>query len=533
MKKVSLLVFLLSIFLLGVNKVYAIDEYAITINSNGTTELRDGKQGTEASTITNNGVYTFENDVLTLNENYHYLFIKVGRSITVTSNNKKTYMNVLWSSESSGVTVTFDNLLSESYETESTTAWIYTSQYAILSHICANNIIIRNSNIKLSHGYSNEDGYIHTKSNSNNEGTFLIENSSVYASFGLNLKKGITIRNSRITTRQIKDDSEYTGDIIIENSYLEDITAEDDYYMQEAIASRYSNLSIKDSTIMGTYSFVGSSVEIDHSIIKPNNDNYVPLNMSNANTFIIKNNSDVELIGSVVAPTFTIRDSKFKNKTIREEFAVQNAGQDYSALSAILSSDFTISNSTIASSSLDVPALMVSNSVNIETDSFVFIDDELRPLEVKKVNLHDYHLDNNPNNYTYSNTFFINQTGYTEGYTLLLNDEPIYSYSSSYLKEYTFKVVNGIWEDGTTDTKTVTLVEATPLTKNLFKTIPLKNNQELTFKQTGDNEYSFIYSDTVNPKTGVISITVLLLLSFVGTIVLTYYRDKVRIFKKI
>ena len=67
----------------------------------------------------------------------------------------------------------------------------------------------------------------------------------------------------------------------------------------------------------------------------------------------------------------------------------------------------------------------------------------------------------------------------------------------------------------------------------MFTTKPLKNNQELIIERTGDNEYSYIYIDTVNPKTGVGSITLVLVIAILSMLGLTYYKDDLSLFRRL
>ena len=69
--------------------------------------------------------------------------------------------------------------------------------------------------------------------------------------------------------------------------------------------------------------------------------------------------------------------------------------------------------------------------------------------------------------------------------------------------------------------------------KDYIKTYPSKLNQELKIERTGDNEYSYIYSDVKNPKTGVASVTILLVASIFLIVAYIYYKDEFTLFKRL
>ena len=87
MKNIGKILVFLVISLIGINHVFAIDEYGLIINSSGNITVRNAKSNIDIPTF--DGLYSFSNDVLTLNENYYYAYIDTDRTITITSNDKK------------------------------------------------------------------------------------------------------------------------------------------------------------------------------------------------------------------------------------------------------------------------------------------------------------------------------------------------------------------------------------------------------------------------------------------------------------
>ena len=124
----------------------------------------------------------------------------------------------------------------------------------------------------------------------------------------------------------------------------------------------------------------------------------------------------------------------------------------------------------------------------------------------------------------------------TQGYTALINDTPVYQVTTAHTKEVTLKIQNGTWEDGTTEDKIVTIIDGLKPDKNEFKSTSSIENGILTIKETGENEYTFIYSEKkeeANPKTGVRNFIVLLLISFIGVMLLNNYGDRLTLFKNV
>lgn len=67
----------------------------------------------------------------------------------------------------------------------------------------------------------------------------------------------------------------------------------------------------------------------------------------------------------------------------------------------------------------------------------------------------------------------------------------------------------------------------------MFITKASKQNQELVIERTGDNEYSYVYKDIVNPKTGVSNVVFLLISSIILFSGLFLCRKELSLFKNL
>ena len=93
MKSVLKCLLILSLSFLFMGKVYALDEYSITINDNSTVVVKNALNDSVISDYSN--ILEYSNDVLTIKEGVYVNKIEVHKNITITSNNKKTYINTI------------------------------------------------------------------------------------------------------------------------------------------------------------------------------------------------------------------------------------------------------------------------------------------------------------------------------------------------------------------------------------------------------------------------------------------------------
>jgi hypothetical protein len=246
---------------------------------------------------------------------------------------------------------------------------------------------------------------------------------------------------------------------------------------------------------------------------------------------LVLNNSDVDISGSITFNTITLTNSNLSSQTGPNEDALSMLGFDGSTFSALIADSLELNNSNFKAVSLgDVPAVAIEDEITSNKENFILYNDSYQILDIKNVDLNDKGFFNNPNNYTKVNAFL---AGKTQGYTGMLNEKASKVVISGESVEMTIKVVNGTWEDGTNEDKHITMILGVIPDKNFIKTYPTKLNQELKIERTGDNEYSYIYSDIKNPKTGVASVTLLLLVSIISIVAIIYYKDEFSLFKRI
>ena len=207
---------------------------------------------------------------------------------------------------------------------------------------------------------------------------------------------------------------------------------------------------------------------------------------------------------------------------------------DYSTSSALVAKTVELNNSDlIAISHTDVPAIMIIDPLISNNENQIFVNGENAIESFEIVNYSDYGFlpTNGLNNIT------LTTIGVTdnEGYTALLNGEASYDVRTSEKVTVKLKIENGTWEDGSTEDIEVILIKGQIPNKDTIKSISLIEGGILTIKQTGENEYTFIYSkeNVENPKTGVESLTLLLISSLTLIVIIAYYKNNFSLFKRI
>ena len=559
MKSIGKILLSIFIFIMGINAVYAAeDEYAIYFEKDGNeVNIRVAYSFDETENIgeeytgNTDSIYSYNSSThtLTLKEGVHYLYIDTMNmdEITITSNNKKVYANMIY-----GQTINLDELYSESYKTD--VGYVFdtfeenNSSTKMMTHIHCLNLNIKDSDVRLNKEKYEYDGIIHTVDTMNNQqydslGDITIQNSKVEVGNLIYI-----IQNRKLT---IKDDSYVKAGILacLGSDILND-TAE--------IIIKDSNVEVSKNEITQFFGewyhavVLFNKITIDNSNINTNAmwRSFI-FNITKSNMFYTDDlerfsilgittnelnvtNSDLDISGAIVGQNITLTNSHLSSITGPNALALETMGYDGSTMSALVSQNMILINSDFkAVSEGDVPAVAIGN-ITSDKENFVLHTDDYKILDLETVTLEDYGFFTNPNSYSVNyNNDYIRSLGITSAKTALLNGEAARTVITGETVEMTIKVVNGTWEDGTSDAKTVTLIAGQIPDKNMFKTKTLKNNQALSIERTGDNEYSYIYSDIQNPKTGVTSVTIILLISILTFVGVYYFKDEFSMFKRL
>lgn len=541
MKKIGRLFLFLIISMIGINQAKA-EEYGVKIFSDTNIKVYDENE----VEITNNipDIYTYDTTThtITLKENIHYAMVLTedyDHHITITSNNKKTYVNMVY-----GPFIILDKLNSESFTSESNHVWdsLITGDpnTPMMTHVHVGELLVKDSTFILKENKNFYDGIVHTLHDDAHDGfgDITIQNSKFYTNGFMytDNPKTITIKdNSDVKVSSIGcfNADDVHDKLIVKDSKLE--------------VSRDSYIELFNVKNHGLV--INSNITIDNSEIITNAFwSAVTLTINNSNMYtssaiekfdidglggktLVVNNSDVDISGAITFDTITLSNSNLSSQTGPNEDALSTLGFDGSTFSALFANSLELNNSNFKAVSLgDVPAVAIQDGITSNKENFILYNDSYQILDLKNVDLNDKGFFNNPNNYTTVNALL---AGKTQGYTGLLNGNASKVVISGESVEMTIKVVNGTWEDGTNEDKHITMILGVIPDKNFIKTYPTKLNQELKIERTGDNEYSYIYSDVKNPKTGVASVTLLLLVSFISIVAIIYYKDEFSLFKRI
>lgn len=555
MKSIGKVFVFLLISFIGIINVYALDEWGIEILAGEPESVRvyqGSKDNIYAGDTT--GIYSYDADTntLTLKEGVKYLGVisaDENETFKVTSGGKKVYLNMVY-----GPKVTLENLVSESFSPESTYAWDNVvhgnaSTLRIVTHIHVQDLIIKDSNIKLDYnGSAIYDNNVHILKNTTTPtlGNIVIQNSIFETNGSFDIENDDSTSNTNTVT--IKDNSTVKS----ASMRTEKQKGYDKLYVIDSKLEVYHNEIEEFDGQKGSSTIAFTSINIDNSDVLTNslwfagdiniiNNSNVFYNDSvekydliavQAQTFII-NNSNVDFAGAVLVNTLTMTNSELSCETGPNDKVLESFGYDGSTESALVAQNIELTNSNFkAVSKGDVPALAIVNTVLSNKSNFILYDDNYNVLEYKSVNPNDYGFFNNPNEYT-THCNYTQMSALPSLYTGLLNNKASKTVYTGELTEVTLKVVNGTWEDGTNDDKIVNIVLGYIPDKDFIKTYPSKLNQELKIERTGDNEYSYIYSDVKNPKTGVASVTILLVASIFLIVAYIYYKDEFTLFKRL
>ena len=232
MKRVFLVIFSLFIFFIISDKVLAITEYRVSVTGvNSITVKRVDSNSSTPSVSDYSSILSYSNGVLTLNEGYYFDFIDIGyNGLTITSNNKKVYINTIGDTTSnSNRGITLDKLYSESYVGSFTPVMYYTyngRKYLYSAIEVSGNITIKDSNINISIVNSLADQSIQNGNIVSELGDITIENSTIIAEGGpyANSAKTVTAKNSNFNLLNSHDQgatfSSYFGITKIENCII-------------------------------------------------------------------------------------------------------------------------------------------------------------------------------------------------------------------------------------------------------------------------------------------------------------------------
>ena len=515
MKRIGKFLVFLVISLIGINHVFAIDEYGLIINSSGSIIVRNAKTNSNISTF--DGLYSFSNDVLTLNENYYYAYIDTDRTITITSNDKKVYANFIKSRKSliindldyeSYLTEIPSNMIRYHLSSDSSVKW-----YTILES--QDDLTITSSKVYMHYDRPN---YI------NNE----------LQSYTGSLR--VTDSIIRVSDILVSNRENAEGSIFIEDSSIlfnEEVGPE--------ILS-YNEISINNSIVEHLSRFASTILTINNSLINDNSHQNIEPYESQVNSINIKD-SKLYLNTCVAANDLTIDNSFLEIIQKHSDYLLEIVGYDYTTMSPlIVVNHLTLKNNSNINiiSEGTVPAVVLLNPYEIDNENILFINNDRQILNLKKALPEEAGFYSNPNNYQYqfNNSYLggLNEIGF---YTLVDNDgKAVMNFENVEGVRYTFKVKNGTWEDGSDEDITkVFLPEYIPSIDD-FVTISNEDDKKLIFTKTGDNEYTYEYVDKIkeeisNPKTGVNSLVFLLVLSIILFVGLFLRRKELSLFKNL
>lgn len=233
--------------------------------------------------------------------------------------------------------------------------------------------------------------------------------------------------------------------------------------------------------------------------------------------------STINTHGTRVVGGFTLTDTYYKTLYLNDE-------NTYSPF--IVKGDVDIDNSRlIAVSDGTVPAVLVTGNVTLNEGS-TFKDDNRKLLTTSNITVsNDNFLSSSS---TYGNAEYVS-VGDTVKSTTLNNVLTDYAETDGYY-EITVKVINGSWEDGTVEDAIVkVLLGDEPDAYLPTSMIANQGYKKGSWKVNDDGEYvyTFIKDAIVNPKTGVASLTGLLVISIFLVVLLNKYKNSFSLFKNI
>ena len=565
MKRIVFVVFVIIISFIGINNVFAFEEYEIKLNS-GNSVLRrvDGDNYTEITdTAIKNSIYSYVEDaenstwILTLKEGIHYYNIESDRygEVEFTSNDKLVYINNI-----KGNWIKFNHLNSEGYTSTSTHDLVYPGD-GIKNHVHVGHLDIYNSTFKFFAEGSIEEGQIHTEPPENSEyGNLTISNSTVVTKGTIYAPKGkkVIIKDgsnvfARAIISGIINDIDSNDELQIKNSYVEtlgDEVSEVYNYVFSSLLMCANKIVVENSEIRTNGTITSNDLNITNSTVgfkAGAKKFYLP---TFAGLDITFKNVEAKVKGGLVGTTIDFENTYLEVETGKstEVFEITGNKFDYSTSSAFIGDVVTLKNSNFrAKTDGTVPAVAIRTSITSDVDSFDFKDNDEEIVEFKKVNLDDYGFLTVPSGYTVNyNAIALASFTNSEGYTAVKGTTALSETATTESKTITLKIINGTWEDGTTETITMKVPKDRTIDKNLITTIAKTEGDVVVVTETGTNEYTFEYmskekaeeiekekNKTENPKTGVEDFIGLLILSIMCVVLFIINKDKVSTFKEI
>ena len=335
MKSIGKVFVFLLISFIGIINVYALDEWGIEIFDDESIKVYQGSKDNIYVGDTT-GIYSYDADTntLTLKEGIQYLEVisaNENETFKVTSGGKKVYLNMVY-----GPKVTLENLVSESFSPESTYAWDNvvhgnTSTLRIVTHIHAQDLIIKDSNIKLDYnGSVVYDNNVHILKNTTTPtlGNIVIQNSIFEINGSFTIDNNDSTQNANIIT--IKDNST----VKTVSMGTEKQKGYDKLYVIDSKLEVHHNEIEEFDGQKGSSTIAFTSINIDNSDVLTNslwfagdiniiNNSNVFYNDSvekydliavQAQTFII-NNSNVDFAGAVLVNTLQMTNSELSCET--------------------------------------------------------------------------------------------------------------------------------------------------------------------------------------------------------------------------
>ncbi|MBQ7240892.1 MAG: hypothetical protein IJS56_05595 [Bacilli bacterium] len=548
MKKIGKFLVFLVISLIGINHAMAWDEFGIIIESDTNIKVKNGEN--VDYTGDTSGIYSYDasTNTLTLKEDVHYVIVKsnMHEELIVTSNDKKTYVNMVY-----GPIVTMNKLNSESFMAESSYIWDYfeenNTDTPIMTHVHVGELVVKDSKFILKDKKYTYDAVAHTYNESGypDSGNFTIQNSTfkIEGTMYVETNKKVTIKdNSKVKVSSIactdrdNNPATATDELIVKDSELEvsfnDIVFVFGSYNHSVVL--FNKITVDNSDVI-TNAMWGSNIfNMNNSNMYYSDDLEKFDILSIFSTLVTIENSDLDLSGAVFAINLSLTNSNLSCESGPNARAVEVMGYDGSTISALIAQDVTLVNSNFKAISLgDVPAILFGNNFTSDKSNFVMHNGSYNLLTLEEIDLEDDGFFANPNNYSVQYNLQLVGNAINVEKSLLLNGKASNVVISGETIEMTIKVVNGTWEDGSSEDKHVTMILGQIPDKNMFKTKASKQNQELVIERTGDNEYSYVYKDIVNPKTGVSNVVFLLFSSIILFSGLFLCRKELSLFKNL
>ena len=530
MKKAIGMTLIIISFLLFKANVKAFDEYGIVIKANNSVTLINALTNTTI-TPTDNTKYNYTNSVLTLSSNIHYAYIKAYKPITITSNDEKVYVDYMYGINSSLV---IDHLKSETYDTEveDSLVGVHYSNTGKpwYSGIYANGLTITNSDLYLNNKATKNDDLIQTV-----DYDMLINNSTIYTSSGFVSKNvNITVTNSTIKAPKIEvspiNNTDYKN-ITLTNVTYEGVRDTFEEYLYTGVSTQ-GTLNVNNSTMNGIDYIDARDITFKDS--KLNESKYDETNsiILGSNNFTVTN-SYIKTKSSLLANNLVLNDSTIIVETSGYDRMKELYNYDYSTNSSIIVyENFEINGNTSLNikSTRNVPALFLINKPTFENPNLVFTDGNT-VLDLKEVTDMDKMLNGEDDGY---NKMIIDSLSLQKVYTVVdSSGEPLKNIYTTEGVKYTFKVKNGTWEDGTEEIKEKFYLKGQTPDKTAFSTLTSNEGYVMEFLKTGDNEYTYVYKELINPKTGVRSLIILLIISIGAIYLISKNKNKYSMFRRI